>query len=170
MQVPGVDYTKKFSPVTKEATTKLIIAFTLSRQNKEQKCYVIDIEVAFLEGQINIPMLIKWLPGMVSLGYITEQMKKLQCIRLKGIIYGNINAALRVYHLYAQYFIKMGFIRSCADPCLLIFRNEQLEVIMLASCHIDDTQIAGEKAELEKFKQELCERFNIKDLGVMKKH
>ena len=66
--------------------------------------------------------------------------------------------------------MKLGFVRSQADPCLFIQRNEQQEIIMLALCHVDDTQIAGTEAELDRFKQELCERFNIKDLGKMKKH
>ena len=41
---------------------------------------------------------------------------------------------------------------------------------MLALCHVNDTQIAGTKVQLDKFKLALKERFKIKDLGEMEKH
>ena len=59
--------------------------------------------------------------------------------------------------------------RSKTDPCLFILKNEKGELIMLALCHVNDTQIAGTKVQLDKFKLALKERFKIKDLGEMKR-
>ena len=85
-------------------------------------------------------------------------------------IYGYVDAVLQFYQLYAAYLIKMGFIRSKTDPCLFILKNEQGELIMLASCHVNDTQIAGTEEQLKTFKQGLREWFKIKNLGEMRKH
>ena len=126
-----------------------------------------DVKAAFLEGKINIPMFMEWPPGSVELGYVTEQNRRKQCIRLMGNIYGNVDAALRFYWLYAAYLIKLGFIRSKTDPCLFILKGEDGELNMLALCHVDDTQIAGTEEQLDAFKEGLRKRFKIKDLGEM---
>lgn len=115
-------------------------------------------------------MYMEWPPGSVGFGYVIKENRRKQCIQLLGSLYGNVNAALRFYNLYAKYLITMGFIRSKTAPCLFILKNDQGEMIMLASCHVNDTQITGEIAELENFMCNLKKRFNIKDLGKMKKH
>lgn len=97
MQVPGVDYMEIFAPVAHDATTRTIIAVTLWNRKRGWKCQVVDVEAAFLEGRIDIPMFMEFPPGSVELGYITEINKRLQCVRLLGNIYGNVDAALRFY-------------------------------------------------------------------------
>ena len=74
-------------------------------------------------------------------------------------------AALCFYNLYATYLRKLGFTQSKSDLCLFILKNDWNEVIMLVSCHVDDTQITGTVETLTWFKNALKERFNIKDLG-----
>ena len=41
---------------------------------------------------------------------------------------------------------------------------------MIASCHVDDTLVAGTKEAIAEFKAELSERFKLKELGIMTKH
>ena len=47
MQVPGVDYREKFSPVAQSSSVKLVLALVLFLY---WKCELVDIEAAFLEG------------------------------------------------------------------------------------------------------------------------
>lgn len=155
MQVPGVNYMEKFAPVAHDATTRLVICITLKYHRNGWRCQSIDIEAAFLEGPIGVPMYMEWPPGLVELGYVTESNRKSTCIRMLKCIYRNVDAALCFYKLYAHNLMKMGFIQSKADPCLFILKDAQGKLLMLASCHVDDTQIAGPEDELEKFKEKL---------------
>jgi len=41
---------------------------------------------------------------------------------------------------------------------------------LISSCHVDDTLLCGTKEEIERFKKSLKNQFNIKDLGLMRKH
>jgi hypothetical protein len=56
------------------------------------------------------------------------------------------------------------------DPCLFYWKNAAGEVILMAVVHVDDILLVGEKETIEKFKSELKKRFNISDLGQLKKH
>ena len=72
MQVPGVDYTKKFSPVANDATTKVIISITLKNKHLSWVYRIADIEAAILESLKDILSYMGWPPGSVELGYATE--------------------------------------------------------------------------------------------------
>ena len=65
MQVPGVDYTEKFSPVANNATTRILIALTLAYKDHGWICVTADIEAAFLESNKEIPLYMEWPPGSV---------------------------------------------------------------------------------------------------------
>ena len=55
---------------------------------------MIDIEAAFLEGKLNKPMFVEWLPGMVELGFLSKKDAKEYVCMLTGGMYGNVQAAL----------------------------------------------------------------------------
>ena len=81
MQIPGVDYTEKFSPVAQATTVRTIIAIALY---EGWDCELVDIEAAFLEGRLERSAYIELPPGMVELGFMTiEEYNKL-CIELQG--------------------------------------------------------------------------------------
>ena len=58
MQVPGVNYTKKFAPVASDSMTWLILAITLWHHDKGWRYKSINIEPAFLEGLIEEPIIL----------------------------------------------------------------------------------------------------------------
>ena len=58
MQVPGVDFTEKFSPVATDTSTRIIIGITLYYTEDGWVCEAFDVEAAFLEPFLDIEMYI----------------------------------------------------------------------------------------------------------------
>src|SRR4051794_7470783 len=85
-------------------------------------------------------------------------------------IYGNIDAALIFYRTYLKWLIKMGLVCSKLNPCLFMLFDENKNLRMIASCHVNNTQMAGPPGILTWFKTELKKRFSIKELGTLTKH
>ncbi len=71
MQIPGVDYTESFSPVGNDTSVRIVIGLSLF--NDDWVLEIIDVEAAFLEGDMEKTMYIEWPAGMVHLGFITEE-------------------------------------------------------------------------------------------------
>ena len=134
-------------------------------------CELVDIEAAFLEGYNKGLQFMEWPPGLLELGFATKEQIKLTCLQMLRCIYGNVEAALRFYTTYAQYLIKeLGMTRSLTDSCLFFMKDESGKVVLMASRHVDDTQIAGRPEWIKFFKDKVKERFNIKELVRLQKH
>ena len=124
-----------------------------------------------MEGDIDEPTFIEWPPGMKELDQIDEKTRKMNCICLRKTIYGNVDAALRFYNTYAQYLIdEIGMVRSKADACLFVWKDEAGRTKLVSSCHVDDTLLIGNKETIEQFKTSLKKRFKLKELGLMTRH
>ena len=54
-----------------------------------------DVEAAFLNAELEIPMYLERLDGMKRLGFIAEEEEKTKCIKLIRSMYGYVDAALR---------------------------------------------------------------------------
>ncbi len=168
MQIPGVDYTQSFSPVGNDTLMRIIIGITLFRDNWVLE--TIDVEAAFLEGDMDKTMYIEWPPGMVHLGFITEEEERLYCIELLKSMYGNCDAALIYFKLFKKHLIeKMEMIQSLVDPCVF-YKLHKEEVVVIAVCHVDDNAIAGTPVWVKWFKEGVKQRFGITELGVLKRH
>ena len=76
MQVPGVEFTEKFSPVANDTSTRVIIIIILYYLNEGWICEVFDVEAAFLEPYLDNEMYIKWPKGMVELGFSDRRRKR----------------------------------------------------------------------------------------------
>ena len=95
LQVPGVDFTEKFSPVANDTSTRILIGMTLYFSDKfSWVCETFDVEAAFVEPYLDIEMYIDWPEGIVDLGFISEELKHTTCIQLCRSMYGNVDAAL----------------------------------------------------------------------------
>ena len=168
-QVPGVDFRESFSPVASETTVRIGMGFYLYYENFEIE--MIDIEAAFLEGEIDEPVFIEWPDGFVEMGFINEEEKETKCIQLLKSIYGNVDAALRFYRTLSKYIVEtMDMKMSKTDPCLFFKKDEQNRLVLVAICHVDDTLLIGVKKEIEWYKTTIKKRFGIKDLGKLTKH
>ena len=60
MQIPGVDYTEKFSPVATDSSIRIVFGLTLYWwDSKGWRNMGLDVEAAFLEGKLDEPMYLK---------------------------------------------------------------------------------------------------------------
>jgi len=170
LQVFGVDYTESFSPVASSVSVKMCIGLVLYYEEEEWVCEVIDTETAFLEGDIEVPMYIEWPEGMMELGFISKAEKVETCAELQKGMYGNVDAALRFYKTYSKHLIEQVKMKKCrSDPCVFVMKEND-KPQMVALIHVDDTMLCGKKKAIEFFKEKVKERFNIKELGQLKKH
>ena len=79
MQIPGVDYTEKFSPVAQPTSVRTVLAIVLWMY---WRCELIDIEAAFLEGRLKQKAYIELPPGIVELGMMSQEDYNRSCIEL----------------------------------------------------------------------------------------
>ena len=69
-QIPGVDYSKKFSPVAQVSTARVVFGMTLFYYWIYK---LVDIEAAFLEGRLKQKAYIEIPPRLVELGFMTKK-------------------------------------------------------------------------------------------------
>ena len=77
MQIPGVDYREKFSPVAQASSLRLVIALTLFLF---WNCELVDIEAAFLEGRLKTKTYLQLPPGLVELGFMSQAEYEESCV------------------------------------------------------------------------------------------
>ena len=173
-QIPGVDYTESFSPVATDATIQILLIYTLWKYHEGWRCEMFDVEAAFLNAELENTMYLKWPEGMRELGFITEEQEKNECIKLVRSMYGNVDAALRWQKCFVETCIdpdgELQCEQSQTDPCLLIKRNDEGEVILLIVCYVDDVLMSGRSEDIKEFMQKFKKKYNITELGRMKKH
>jgi hypothetical protein len=78
------------------------------------------------------PTYIKWPTGMLELGLITQEKFEEFCILLLKSMYGNVDAALKLFCTYKEHLFKMmGYKQSQADPCTFYNKNEKDKLFSL---------------------------------------
>ena len=173
-QVPGVDYTESFSPVATDSTIQILLLYTLWKSKEGWGCEMFDVEAAFLNAELENVMYLAWPEYMVELGFITQQQKEKECIKLVRSMYGNVDAALRWQKCFVETCIdpdgEIKCEQSKADPCLLLKKDDRGKVVLLIVCYVDDVLLSGTKDTIKWFKEEFKRKYNITELGRMKKH
>lgn len=172
MQIPGVDYTEKFSPVATDASLKTLIAVTLFFQDDNWTICSLDVEAAFLEPLMDTPMYITIHDALVACGFVTAEEQKEYCIRLLNSMYGNCDAALRWIKMFVQHLTseEVGMTQSLADPCVLYKRNDDGSPQLIVTLTVDDCAIAGKQEHIDWFMDMVAARFKITRGGRLKKH
>ena len=179
MQIPGVDYSESFSPVVNDTTTRVVLGLTLHKQHEldDWICEMFDVEAAFLNATLDIPMYLEWPEGMVELGFITAEEEKDYVIQLMSSMYGNVDAALKWWKLFVKVAQGIKFdqgtknvSQSVVDPCLLYMKDDDGELVLLIIVHVDDAVISGREKYVREFMRNFNKEYKITELGKMKKH
>jgi Reverse transcriptase (RNA-dependent DNA polymerase) len=85
-QVPGVDFSENFAPVVDDATFRIALAMI---QNEGLKAYSLDVETAFLHGELEEEIYMQVPKGHEE---VFEENKDI-CLKLQKAIYGLVQAA-----------------------------------------------------------------------------
>ena len=170
--IPGVDYKEKFSPVSTDTSTSIMLGLSMFYKDKGWICGMFDVEAAFLESKVETECYVEWPEGISDLGFMTEEEENSTCTMLNMAMYGQVDAALLWLRTFGDYLEKECKMKqSKADPCIFFRKDEKTgELILILSVHVDDVIVAGKKEFVEELKEKVKERFNITDLGKLKKH
>jgi transposase InsO family protein len=155
-QAYGIDYFDTFAPVAKLTTYRVIFALAALEQ---WEIHGMDVITAYLLGKLNEEIYMMQPEGFVRMG-----MKRNMVCRLLRSLYG-LKQAARVWNLKIHAFlVKIGFVRSSADPCLYIDVKRHLYITIW----VDDLLIVGKNGtDIAKVKAQLSGEFKMKDLGKL---
>ena len=169
MQIPGIDYNEKFSPVAQASSVKVVLALVLFLY---WECELVDIEAAFLEGKLKTKTYLQMPPGMVELGFMTQEEFDANCIELQGGMYGNVDAALLYFTRFKEFATSkdgLAIDQSKSDPCLFFRKNELGRTLGVIVVYVDDCVIAGEKEFIDEMKMKLKSEFGVVEDGKLRK-
>jgi hypothetical protein len=138
-QIPGVDYTENFAPVVNDVTIRTVLVLWL--KNKHWVATLIDVETAFLYGDMDVELYMEIPEGMEHYEDVDPEK---DCLLLRKTIYGTVQAARQWWKKFIKTLeVELGFERSKSDPCLLFRKDEKGTVIICI--YVDDACLIGDE-------------------------
>ena len=155
-QIPGIDYTDNFAPVAHDVSFRIALARMMV---EKLDSLVMDVETAFLYGDIEEEILMKSPVGMEE---IDPGSSPEDCYQLKKGIYGLCQAARQFWKKFVDTIKKepFGFTVSPADPCML-FKENNLGICIIIM-YVDDMLIIGKRAQIQEFATMIQKEFSVK--------
>jgi hypothetical protein len=154
-QQEGIDYSKTFSPVIKQATVRLVFSIAVSRN---WKIHQLDIHNAFLNSVLTEEVYMKQPPGFVD-----SSLPSHVC-RLHKTLYGLKQALRAWYTRLSDFLLSIGFRASKIDTSLFILSDGTNIFYLLV--YVDDILLTGSNsAMLHHLIQLLSSEFKLCDLG-----
>ena len=174
MQIPGVDFTERFSPVATDTSNRIVLALILFFWDSHGwRPRGIDIEAAFLEGDLDKPYYLEPPYILVLLGFMTEKEFIEYCIELQKGMYGQCDAALRFFIRFTKYLESdrcEGVVQCKSDPCIFYKKDENGFPLLVFAVTVDDCLMGGTPKEMDIFMKQVEKVFNIVKEMEMKKH
>ncbi|MBW0499100.1 hypothetical protein O181_038815 [Austropuccinia psidii MF-1] len=149
-QTPGLDFGKPYAPTGRLNSLRTLIAFAASTN---LSFHQVDIKSAFLNAPLSETVYLSIPQGL-------DLDRRKNCLRLNKAIYGLKQAPLAWYERLKDWLKKVGFVACLLDPCVFY---RQGSVPLWLYVHVDDIAIFGK--DVESFKKEISEEFDIKDVG-----
>ena len=120
-----------------------------------------DVSTAFLHGELTEEVYMKQPDKFIEPG-----KEHLVC-RLKHSIYGLKQSPRCWNHALDSQLKEMGFKQTSSDPCLYDHFDSE-GVMFLVVVYVDDIVLGGRsKAKMNAVKEQLSQKFEMKDLGPL---
>ena len=150
----GLDYEETYAPVVHFNSLRMFLTLAVySKMNVQQ----MDVVTAFLYGELEEEIFMKQPPGF------EEKTENGLVCKLKKSLYGLKQSPRQWYKLLDRFLRDKGYRRSNVDPCIYVKGDEEMITIAL---YVDDLIIASNsKILMKETKLNLCDRFEMKDLG-----
>ena len=156
-QRPGQDYGETYAPVVTLSSIRLVLALGLKHR---MTIHQMDVKTAFLYGKLDEDIYMKPPQGVLRSG-------DRRVCKLHKSLYG-LKQSPRVWNTEINDFLlSIGLSRTSSDLGLYVERGYgRLTLICL---YVDDLIIAStDQSRLDEIKQLLSDRYEMKDLGVVK--
>jgi hypothetical protein len=133
-----------------------------------------DVETAFLYGDLEEEIWMEPPEGLNSLpieGMSLEESDKLDIVlKLKKSLYGLKQAPRVWYEVLYNFLLDQGFRASTCDPSVFIKVSTDGNWPIIIAVYVDDLLIVGPRIdEISLLKIELANRFNMVDMGKVRK-
>lgn len=152
-QTHGIDYNETFAPVLRPESLRFMIAYAASQN---QKIYNLDVETAFLNGDLEEEVYMEIPEGFEPRGDKVWLLKK--------SLYG-LKQSPRNWNTKFSSIIKTaGFVESKVDPCIFL-RYDQNGLQQVLGIFVDDVLGCGQG--FQETKKVLMQKLKIKDLGLL---
>ena len=151
----GVDFFYTYSPVTKIATIRALLALASSYK---LIVHQMDVKTAFLNGDLEEEIYMVQPPGFVVPG------QEHKVCKLKKSLYGLKQAPKQWYEKFHKTILSFGFIVNRADACVYskMFGSDCVIVCL----YVDDMLIFGTHIDaINETKRFLSSQFEMKDMG-----
>ena len=136
------------------------------------KMTILDVETAFLYGDLKEDIYMKIPAGFFSLDENTTNTRKLLnrefdmkvaneqvCLKLNDALYGLVQAARSWWLKFVNALTYIGFVRGEVDPCLL-FQNDKYGTVILI-LYVDDCLLTGDTLAIESAVNDIKKLFNV---------
>jgi plasmid maintenance system killer protein len=163
-QIQGIDFQETYAPVSRLASLRVLLAFASEHQ---WKCDHMDVVTAFLHPEIDQKDVLMELPDLSGLGDLSEfglMQSTLSVVRLRKALYG-LKQAPRLWFQEIDNFLRsLGFLPSSVEPNLYLMTS------VMILLYVDDLSIFYKSlSEVTSIKRSLETRYNMKDLGPIKR-
>ena len=158
-QIKGINYDETYSPVVRFTSLRLLFAFAAQR---DLDIYHLDVETAFLHGEITETIYLQQPEGFVQEGH-----EEKVCL-LKKAIYG-LKQSSRNWNLKLDKALKELYLRqSESDACIYSFYSKHKLIIV--ALFVDDLIVITNSVDFYTIlKQGLSNIFKLKELGPIQK-
>ena len=159
-QVADIDYGETFAPTARMTSIRMLLQVAV---HHDMIIHQMDVKSAYLNSDIDRDLYVKQPKGYEKL---SSNGDELVC-KLQKSLYGLKQSSRNWNNTLNDYLLSQKFSRSYADPCLYTKFHDGLMIILLI--WVDDILICTNSVDaLNTFKTVLCQRFKMKDIGVMK--
>ncbi|KAM2039353.1 hypothetical protein ACFX1T_012806 [Malus domestica] len=156
-QIEGLDYCETFTPVTKHATVRLLLAVASLHH---WHLYQLDVNNAFLHGDLHEDVYMSLPPGF-------GRKWETRVCKLYKSLYGLKQASCQWFLKLSLALKQAGYSQSKADYSLFVQNQARKFTALLV--YVDDIILAGNNLQdIEDTKFFLMQKFKLKDLGQLK--
>ena len=154
----GVDYGETFAPIAKLDNVRTILSTTTQHK---WKVYQIVVKFSFLNGILQEEVYVEQ-PASFE---VSGQENKVY--RLRKALYGLKHARRFLYEKFDLVFLMHGYKRRKNDPNFYPMFNNEGKIVLI-TLYVDDLIMTRSEDNLiEEIKQQLSQKFEMKDLGEM---
>ena len=88
-------------------------------------CEVVDVEAAFLQGDIKEDVFLEWPDGVLDLGFEDQDTINKKCLLLNKAMYCTLQGAVQFFKKLVKNLTLIGLKQSNMDPCVFLFEAGQ---------------------------------------------